>query len=107
MEKLILQALQTINEKLDKQGEVLKKHGKVLEQHGITLKEHGLILGALRNEQESLKASLSGLALQNAKEFGLLREQINDLEATIGVLKEDNWSNRKDIHRVKKKIGME
>ncbi|WML46604.1 hypothetical protein RCG23_13155 [Neobacillus sp. PS3-34] len=92
MEEQILLALQQINSKLNTQGE--------------TLKEHGLILGALKSGQEGLMAELSELRLQNAKDFGEIREQLKGIEVSVEILKEDNWSNRKDIKMVQKTMGL-
>lgn len=87
LEKQILQALQQINgklddqaKKLDKHSEILEEHSAILKYHGETLEEHGRILGALRSGQHAFKAELSELRLQNAKDFGELREQIKGIE---------------------------
>ncbi|PLR94475.1 hypothetical protein [Bacillus sp. T33-2] len=106
MEKQILQALQQINETLKQQGETLKQQGETLKEHGETLKEHGLILGALRSGQEALKAELSEFKLQNARDFGQLREQISGIELSVEILKEESWTNKKDIRRVQKTMGL-
>jgi len=84
----------------------LKEHSKKLDEHTETFKEHGQILRALRSGQESLKAEMSEMKLQNAKEFGEIKEQMKDMGASIDLLKEESWTNKKDIHRVKKTLGM-
>lgn len=103
MEKEILKVLEQINGKLDRQEETLKLQGE-------TLKEHTGILSGLRNGQEVLKAEISELRLQNAKEIGEIKEQLKEqlkgIEDSVGVLKEDTWQNKKDIHRIKKTMGM-
>ncbi|MFE8697270.1 hypothetical protein ACFYKT_13075 [Cytobacillus sp. FJAT-53684] len=99
MEKEILKVLEQINGKLDRQEETLKLQGE-------TLKEHTGILSGLRNGQEVLKAEISELRLQNAKEIGEIKEQLKGIEDSVGVLKEDTWQNKKDIHRIKKTMGM-
>jgi predicted hydrocarbon binding protein len=84
LEEQILTLLQQMNEKLD---------------------DHSLILGALRNGQESLKAELSEMRLQNAKEFGEIKAQIKNHEDSIEILKEESWNNRRSILRVQKTLG--
>lgn len=120
MEKEILKVLEQINGKLDWQGETLIEHSAILKEHsellklqgetiklqGETLKEHTGILSGLRNGQEVLKAEISELRLQNAKEIGEIKEQLKGIEDSVGVLKEDTWQNKKDIHRIKKTMGM-
>jgi hypothetical protein len=127
LENQILLALQQINEKLDDQSKkldehgeilrqhgemlkqhsvILKEHGEILKQHGETLKEHGRILGALRSGQEAIKAELSELRLQNAKDFGEIRELIKNHDISIELLKEETWSNKKEIRRVQKTMGL-
>lgn len=127
MDKKILQFLEQINEKLDvlsikvdrqstvldehslilkEHSLILKEHGETLNNHGETLKEHGLILGALKVGQEGLKSEISELRLQCAKEFGEIKEQISGIEVSVEMLREDSWSNRKDILRVQKTIGI-
>jgi hypothetical protein len=127
LEKQILQALQQINKKLDDQsikldehGEILKQHGEMLKQHSVILKEHGeilkqigetlkengRILEALRSGQENLKAELSELRLHIAKDFGEIRELIKENEVSIELLKEETWSNKKEIRRVQKTMGL-
>jgi hypothetical protein len=92
VDKQILKFLEQINNKLENQGE--------------TLKEHGLILGALKVGQEGLKAEINELRRQNAKEFGEIKEQIGGIEVIAEMLKEESWSNRQDIRRVQKTIGL-
>ena len=127
MEKQILALLQQLNDKVDKIGgtleehsailkehsailnthsDILEEHSTMLEQHGETLKEHGRILSALRTGQEFLKAEISEMRLQNAKEFGEIKEQLKSHEDSIEILEEENWNNKKNILRVKKTIGL-
>jgi hypothetical protein len=93
-------------EMLKQHSVILKEHGEILKQHGETLKEHGRILGALRSGQEVLKVELSELRLQMAKEFGELRELFKDHDVSIELLKEEIWSNKKEIRRVQKTMGL-
>jgi hypothetical protein len=120
LEKQILAILEQVNEKLDnfgakldEHGEILKEHGKILKEHGEILKEHGeilkehsFILGALRNGQEVLKAEISEMRLQNAREFGEIKSQLTTHEDSIEILKEDSWNNRSSILRVQKTLGL-
>ncbi|EKN63822.1 hypothetical protein P9E76_14535 [Schinkia azotoformans] len=134
MEKQILELLQQMDKKLTVQGQTLEKHtqiltehsrilgehsqilgehsrilgehGQILEKHSLVLADHGQILNALRHGQESLKAEISELRLQNAKEFGEVKEQIKNLEISNELLKEDTWNNKKDIRKVQKTMGM-
>ncbi|MBT2720752.1 hypothetical protein [Bacillus sp. ISL-46] len=126
MEKQILTLLQQMNNKLDHldftlkehgemlkdHGEMLKEHGKMLKEHsetlnehGETLKEHGRIL-ALRTGQEFLKAELSEMKLQNAKDFSEIKEQLKNQEDSIEILKDETWNNKKSILRVQKTMGL-
>jgi methylase of polypeptide subunit release factors len=134
LEKQILAILEQVNEKLDnfgakldehgeilkehgeilkehgkiliEHGEILKEHGKILKEHGEILKEHSFILGALRNGQEVLKAEISEMRLQNAKEFGEIKSQLTTHEDSIEILKGDSWNNRSSILRVQKTLGL-
>ncbi|MCR2821633.1 hypothetical protein [Lederbergia panacisoli] len=113
MGKEILGMLHEIKDTLNDHSQILKDHGRKLDEHNQkldmhseTLKEHGLILGALKNGQEMLKAELSEIRLQNAKEFGEFKEQMKDMGDSIDILKEDTWHNKKDILRIKKTMGM-
>jgi chromosome segregation ATPase len=99
VETQILKALDQINSKLEMQGELLLLHGE-------TMKEHTGILSALRNGQESLKAEISELRLQTTKDLGEIKEQIKGMEDSIDVLKEESWTNKKDIRRLQKTMGM-
>ncbi|MGE6257015.1 hypothetical protein ACQKCU_03735 [Heyndrickxia sporothermodurans] len=127
VEKEILLAIQQINEKLGIQGETLqhqgklisgleeatKQQGKKIEQQGETLKlqgetlkEHGGLLSALITGQESLKAELSEMRLQNAKDFAEIKEQLKNHDVSIEILKEDTWTNREDIRKIQNTLGM-
>lgn len=99
MDKQILDLLKQMNEKLEQQSGILNEHGQ-------QLNEHGHILGALKTGQESLKAELSALKLQNAKEFGEIKEQISSIEISVDMLKEESWNNRKDIRRIQQTMEM-
>src|SRR5690606_27227546 len=100
------QILKEHSQILNEHSQILNEHSQKLDMHSETLKEHGLILGGLRNGQEMLKAELSELRLQNAKEFGEIKEQMKDMGDSIDILKEDTWHNKKDILRIKKTMGM-
>lgn len=99
-----------INQRFDEQEERLNKRldeqDKKIELQGETLKEHTRLLSALISGQESLKAELSEMRLQNAKEFGEVKERIDKAEVNVEILKEDNWANKVDIRRVQKTMGM-
>jgi len=113
VERQILDALKQINDKLDKHSEILKSHSEILTVHNElitlqseTLKEHTRMLSALKTGQDSLKAELNEMKLQNAKEFGEIKETLKNHETSIELLKEDCWNNKKDIRRIQKTIGM-
>ena len=120
VEKQILAALQQINDKLDSHSEILGSHSEMLKEHSVilkshsemfkiqgeTLKEHTRMLSALKTGQESLKAELNEMKLQNAKDFGEVKEQLESHETSIEMLKEDVWNNKKDIRRIQKTMGM-
>ncbi|MBS4219703.1 hypothetical protein KHA96_15420 [Bacillus sp. FJAT-49711] len=91
---------------LNQHSQILNEHSQKLDMHSETLKEHGFILSGLRNGQEMLKAELSEMRHQNAKEFGEIKEQMKDMGDSIDILKDDTWHNKKDILRIKKTMGM-
>ena len=94
---------------IDMLGKVMSKldeHSQTLENHGSQLKEHGQILTALRAGQDHLKAEMDGMKLANAKEFGEVKEQINTIAINQEILRNDTWTNKVDIHRIKKTMGM-
>lgn len=91
---------------LGEHSRILGEHGQILEKHSLVLADHGQILNALRHGQESLKAEISELRLQNAKEFGEVKEQIKNIEISNELLKEDIWNNKKDIRKIQKTMGM-
>ncbi|MCL6570880.1 MAG: hypothetical protein K6T88_04255 [Bacillus sp. (in: Bacteria)] len=120
MEKQIFALLQQMNDKLDNLEGTLKEHGGILKEHsgilkeysGIlkehseTLKEHSRILSALRTGQEFQKAEFSEMKLQNAKEFGEIKEHFKNQEDSIEILKDETWNNKKNILRVQKTMGI-
>ena len=55
----------------------------MLKEHGETLKEHSRILSALRTGQEFLKAELSEMKIQNAKDFSEIKEQLKNQHGFI------------------------
>jgi len=91
---------------LREHSQILNDHSQKLDMHSETLQEHGLVLRGLRNGQEMLKAELSEMRLQNAKEFGEINEQMKGMGDSIDILKEYTWDNKKDILRIKKTMGM-
>ncbi|MCJ8009796.1 hypothetical protein ACFFF5_19015 [Lederbergia wuyishanensis] len=91
---------------LREHSQILNDHSQKLDMHSETLQEHGLVLRGLRNGQEMLKAELSEMRLQNAREFGEIKEQMKDMGDSIDILKEYTWDNKKDILRIKKTMGM-
>lgn len=106
MEKQIFTLLQEMNNKLDRLEGTLIEHRGILDSHSETFKEHGRILSALRTGQEFLKAEISELKLQNAKDFGEMKEQLKNQEDSIEILKEETWNNKKSILRVQKTMGL-
>lgn len=119
-ENEIVQLLHEIKDTLGEHSQILAEHSQILGEHSQILGEHSqklnghdqkfaeqrLILDALMNGQESLKAEMSELKLQNAKEFGKIKEQVKDVVTSIEILKEENWNNKKDIRRIQKTMGM-
>ncbi|WHY84079.1 hypothetical protein QNH39_15490 [Neobacillus novalis] len=91
---------------LKEHSEILKEYRGILDSHSETFKEHGRILSALRTEQEFLKAEISEMKLQNAKDFGEMKEKLKDHEDSIEILKEETWNNKKSILRVQKTMGL-
>jgi hypothetical protein len=106
LEKQILTLLQQMDSRLQQMDEKINHMEEKLDLHGEILKEHSLILGALINGQEGLKAELSEMRLQNAKEFGEIKAQLKNHEDSIEILKEESWNNRKGILRIQKTIGL-
>ncbi|CAM4096087.1 hypothetical protein [Lederbergia lenta] len=106
MEKEILGMLKEIKSTLNEHSRILNEHSQILNEHSQKFKEHGQILGALKVGQEGLKAEMSELRLQNAKDFGVVKEQIKTLEDSIEILKDETWTNKKDIRRVQRTMGM-
>jgi hypothetical protein len=105
MEK-ILPLLHQIIEKLDDNSRSFDEHGEQFSLIHQQLKEHSLLLGALTTGQEATHASLSELKLQNAKDFGEIREFIQNIEIDQQLLKEDSWDNKRDIRRIQQTLGM-
>ncbi|MBT2687660.1 hypothetical protein J7I93_05620 [Bacillus sp. ISL-47] len=91
---------------LKEQGETLKEHGETINLQGITQKEHTGLLGALISGQEALKAEMSEFRLQNAKEFGELKERMETQEVSLEILEKETWNNKKEIRRIQKSMGM-
>lgn len=100
------QILQEHSQILGEHSQILGEHSQTLENHGSQLKEHGQILTALRAGQDHLKAEMDGMKLANAKEFGEVKEQINTIAINQEILRNDTWTNKVDIHRIKKTMGM-
>jgi len=105
-EKQILLALEKVNFKLDRQDERLANLEEIQRLQGETLKEQTSLISSLENGQESLNAELSQLRLQNAKEFGEIKEQLKGMEDNFDLLREETWMNKKDIKRIQKTMGM-
>ncbi|WP_217588258.1 hypothetical protein [Lentibacillus saliphilus] len=95
----IMSMLQSIIETQDKQGKTLETHGQMLE-------ELGQILTALRAGQEHPKVELDDLKSATAKKLDDIKEQMSDQSASIAILKEDVWSSKVDIHRIKTTMGI-
>ncbi len=70
-----------------------------------TLREHGQMLSALKTGQEELKAEIDSVKVQNAKEFSEIKDRLENLEASHDVLKDETWTNKKDIYRIKNTLG--
>lgn len=98
MEKQILEILREIKEDVSELKSKVNEHGEIL-------KEHSVILSALKTGQELLKAELSEMKLQNAKDFGEVREQINDVKRDQDI----NWKkaveNEREIERLKSRVN--
>jgi methyl-accepting chemotaxis protein len=98
--------LDQIDGRLDQIDGKLDQIHEKLDIHDVTLKEHSLILSALRNGLEGVKAELSEMRLQNAKDFGEIKAQLKDHEDSIEILKEESWINRKSNIRIQKTLGL-
>jgi uncharacterized protein (DUF3084 family) len=77
--------IQQMNNKIQQMDEKINHMEEKLDLHGEILKEQSLILGALINGQEGLKAELSEMRLQNAKEFGEIKAKLNSHEDSIEI----------------------
>ncbi|MBU8566638.1 hypothetical protein KM914_09345 [Virgibacillus pantothenticus] len=86
-------------QKLDEQGQRIT----TIEQR---LDEHKDILTALRSGQEYLKAEIDGMRVENAKEFGYVKKELSNMHLNFSVLRDDVWTNKKEIYQLKK-AGME
>ena len=109
----IIGMLGQIMGKLDEHSQILGKHSQILaghsqqhENHTSTLKEHGQLLSALRTGQEYLKAELDGMKIANAKEFGSIKQRADEFNVHIELLRDESWTNKTDIQRVKNTMGM-
>ena len=91
---------------LNDHSDTLEKHGQILENHSSQLEEHKQILTALRSGQEYLKAELDGFKITAAKEFEGLKSDVNTIAINQEILRNDNWTNKVDIQRIKKTMGM-
>lgn len=119
-EDQIIGMLEQVMDKLEEHGKILGEHGdkldehtKILGEHGKELKlqrtqltEHGQILNALMTGQEHLKSEMDGMRVSNAKEFGNLKEKIDNVATNQDLLREDTWENKVDIRRIKNTLGM-
>ncbi|WP_062106928.1 hypothetical protein [Bacillus niameyensis] len=99
--------------KLNEHTRILNEHSQILNEHTQKLKEHDQkfaeskqILDALRYGQEGLKAEISELRLQNAKDIEETKKRTTDAELSLELLKEETWGNKKDIRRIQKTIGI-
>ncbi|NBJ68836.1 MULTISPECIES: hypothetical protein [Clostridia] len=93
------QKITTIEQRLDEQGQKIT----TIEQR---LDEHKDLLTALRSGQEYLKAEVDGMRIENAKEFGYVKKELSNMHLNFSVLRDDVWSNKKEIYQLKK-AGME
>ena len=91
---------------LEKHGSLLEKQGQTLENHSSQLEEHKQLLTALISGQEYLKAELDGFKISTAKEFGVLKSEVNTIAINQEILRNDTWTNKVDIQRIKKTMGM-
>lgn len=84
-------------------GMLEKVLGK-LDEHGQKLQEHSQMLTALRSGQENTE--FDGIRIENEKEFGELKEDLKTTTIKLDLLRDDIWTNKVDIHRIKNTIGM-
>ncbi|RYG71933.1 hypothetical protein EU245_12435 [Lentibacillus lipolyticus] len=105
-ENQIISMLETIMNTLDKHDKQFHAIQQKLEEHSTTLKEHGQMLTALRSGQEYIKAELDGFKVSSAKDVGELKDQLSDQSAKMDILKDETWSSKVDIHRIKSTMGM-
>lgn len=98
--------LQEHNETLQEHGKVQGQHGQILENHSSQFSKHGQILRAIRSGQEHLKAELDGMKISNAKEIGELKEENETLAINQELLRNETWTSKVDVERIKKTLGM-
>ena len=91
---------------LEKHGSLLEKQRQTLENHSSQLEEHKQLLTALISGQEYLKAELDGFKISTAKELGVLKSEVNTIAINQEILRNDTWTNKVDIQRIKKTMGM-
>ncbi|MEW9676253.1 hypothetical protein ABRT01_08740 [Lentibacillus sp. L22] len=102
----IAERLDGMDKRFDRTDERMDGFDQTLKMQGETLKEHGQILRALQSGQAYLKAEIDGMKIANAKEFGSLKEALDDHAAKLELVRDDTWANKVDIHRIKTTMGM-
>ncbi|MHA6250840.1 hypothetical protein [Oceanobacillus sp. CAU 1775] len=95
-----------IMDKLDEHSRMHEEHSRMLKEHTIQLKEHSQILNALSTGQEYLKAEFDGMKVSTAKEIGSVKEDNETLSINQELLRNEAWTNKVDIERIKKTMGM-
>lgn len=95
-----------MDKRFERMDERMDGFDQTLKMQGETLKDHGQMLRALQSGQEYLKAEIDGMKIANAKEFGSLKEALEDHAVKLELVRDDTWANKVDIHRIKTTMGM-
>jgi chromosome segregation ATPase len=104
---LILAKLDEHSQKFDKMDQRFDGIDHRLDCMNQRLDDHQLMLSALIHGQEELKANLDGFKIEVAKQFQSVKEDHKNIENTVELLESRVWTTEKDVHRLKKMVGIE
>lgn len=96
------QRFDTLETRFNQQEQKLDEQGQKITTIEQRLDEHKDLLTALRSGQEYLKAEVDGMRIENAKEFGYVKKELSNMHLNFSVLRDDVWSNKKEIYQLKK-----
>lgn len=100
------QRMDRMDQRFEQMDKRMDGFDQKLELQGETLKEHTHMLSALQTGQTHLKAELDGMKVANEKKFSSFGESLEDHSAKLEVVRDDTWTNKIDIHRIKTTMGM-